>query len=242
MLRIAICDEDYIFIRKIEEYIGEIEEENLNMDFKVISFSSSVEFLEAINSGEIFDIIFIDIEMEKVTGIEIGKVIRTKFDTVLVYIANTFQYFVELFSIKPFGFLRKPLKFSDFKHIFFVIYKHIFDTNVFYEFTSKRLSLRIKFRDIIYFKSNRRQITIYTINGNYDFNGKLSDVYSVAKNFDFMMIHKSYVVNYNHIMKISYDYVVMNNGDKIDISERKKKEIRKLYMQICEKNHFKVMD
>lgn len=240
MIKIAICDDDYQFGKKIEEYIDRIRDNNEDIDLKVKLFLSGNDFLKSIHNNEKFDVIFMDIQIPDITGIELGKIIREMFETIIVYISVSDQYFVDIFNIKPFGFLRKPLKFSDFENIFFVIYRHIFDSNIFYEFKSKKSTLRIKFKDIIYFKSFRRKVIVCAIDGEHDFYGKLSDIYKIAKNFDFMLIHKSYMINYNHISKISYDYVIMSDGQKLDISERKKKDIRKLYMQISERNEFKI--
>lgn len=240
MIKIAICDDDYQFGKKIEEYIERISDNNEDIDLKVKLFSSGTDFLNSIHNNEKFDVIFMDIQMPDVNGIELGKIIRSMFETIIVYISVSDQYLVDIFNIKPFGFLRKPLRFSDFENIFFVIYRHIFDSNIFYEFKSKKSTLRIKFKDIIYFKSFRRRVIVYAVDGEHDFYGKLSDIYKIAKNFDFMFIHKSYMINYNHISKISYDYVIMCDGQKLDISERKKKDIRKLYMQISERNEFKI--
>lgn len=242
MLKMAICDNDQVFVRKLEEYIKEIKSDHRDIAMKFYVFSSSIEFLKCLNNMERFDVVFMDVQIKHVNGIEIGKRIREIFDTIIVYISSTDQYFVDIFNIKPFGFLTKPVKFSEFEHVFFVIYKHIFDPNTIYEFKSGKSSLRVKFKDIIYFKSFKRRVVVQTLSGEHEFYGKLSDVYKVAKNFDFMFIHKSYIINYEHIRLIRYEYVEMINGEILDISERKRKEIRKLYMQISERNDLKFRD
>ncbi len=239
MLKIAICDNDHEFVRKLEGYIKEIKNSNRDIEIKVNVFLSGIDFMKCLNNMEKFDIVFMDIQIKHISGIEIGKKIREMFDTIIVYISLSDRYFVEIFDIKPFGFLIKPIKFSEFEYVLFVIYKHIFDCNTFYEFKSGKSTLRVKFKDIIYFKSSKRRIIVSTVNGEYEFYGKLSEVYKMSRNFDFMFIHKSYIINYEHIRQIRYESVIMSNGVRLDISERKRKEIRQLYMQISERNDLK---
>ena len=130
------------------------------------------------------------------------------FDTIIVYISVSDQYFVDIFNIKPFGFLINPLKFSDFEHVFFVIYRHIFDSNNFYEFKSRKSNLRIKFKDIIYFKSFRRMVIVYAVDGQHEFYGKLSEIYKIVKNFDFTISARligSIDVNSRSLFPLKYE-------------------------------------
>lgn len=236
MIKIAICDDDYQFGNKVKEYIDLIKIENENFNLEVDVFTSGIDFVRRVNDNERFDIVFLDIKMPTINGVEVGRELRSIIDTVIVYISASIDYFIEIFNIKPFGFLKKPIKFSDFKNVFFVIYKHIFNLNNVYEFKSGKFIIKIKFKDIIYFKSYGRKIILHTKDEKYDFNGKICDVYETVKDFDFMFIHKSYLINYNHVCKMNYDYVVMDNDEKFDISSRRRKDIRRQYLEISDRN------
>ena len=48
---------------------------------------------------------------------------------------------------------------------------------------------------------------------------------------DFYRLHKSILVNSRYITKKAYNYVELINGRKLDISENRRKEIGKLYVQ-----------
>lgn len=235
MLNIAICDDDYSFVEVIKDYIQKIKE-ILNIKINVNIFLSGIELLDFIKENKIFDIIFIDICMPHMNGAMLGMKIKSMVDTIIVYMSVSSDYFVDIFEVKPLGFFIKPIKFCEFERIFLVIYNHIFNSNIFFEFKIDREILRIKFKDIIYFKNCGRQVILYSIKGIYKFYEKFKNVYELSKNYKFLFIHKSYIINYDYISRITYDYVEMINGEILTISQRRKKDIRQQYVWISERS------
>ncbi|MFA9423819.1 MAG: LytTR family transcriptional regulator DNA-binding domain-containing protein, partial [Sedimentibacter sp.] len=55
---------------------------------------------------------------------------------------------------------------------------------------------------------------------------KLSSVEEQLNNNDFMMIHKSYLINFNHVIEYTYDYVKMSNKKILTISQNNRKAVR----------------
>ena len=238
MIKIAICDDDISFGNTIKNYINNISN-ILNISICIKVFLSGIELLEHIENNENFDVIFIDICMPDMNGANVGIKIKSKQDTIIVYMSVSNQYFIDIFEVKPFGFFRKPIEYTEFERIFFVIYNHIFNLNTYFEFKSGRDNTRIKYKDIIYFKSLGRQISLCSVNGEFKFYDRLKNIYNMVSKYKFLYIHKSYVINYNHILRITYNYVEMSNGEVLNISERRKKDIRRLYVWMSEKNDFK---
>ncbi|MEF9922754.1 MAG: LytTR family DNA-binding domain-containing protein, partial [Anaerovoracaceae bacterium] len=73
-----------------------------------------------------------------------------------------------------------------------------------------------------------RTMRIVTTSGDDTFYGNMEDVSLEVSKYQFLQIHRSYLVNYNHIHQMRYTEVVMSNGDVIMISRSKRKEIRNL--------------
>lgn len=86
-------------------------------------------------------------------------------------------------------------------------------------------------QDILYFQSSKRKILIVTEKENLILYGKLNTIEESLKicKVSFLRVHQSYLVNYRHIEGQAYDFVVMDNGKRISISEDRRKMISEQY-------------
>lgn len=69
-------------------------------------------------------------------------------------------------------------------------------------------------------------------NEEYDYYDSLELIYENLKQYDFLLIHKSYLINYRFVKIMSYDHVVLVDGTQIPISQAKREQIRKEFMKI----------
>ena len=68
--------------------------------------------------GDRFDIIYLDIEMSGKNGIEAAKSIRRlDRDVLLIYVSSYETYFMQLFEVEPFRFIKKPIKETEFEEV-----------------------------------------------------------------------------------------------------------------------------
>ena len=79
---------------------------------------------------------------------------------------------------------------------------------------------------ILYFESSGRKVKVVLKNEVNEYYGKLSEVEEKIKNDDFFFIHKSYLINYNHVIEYSYEYVKMSNNEILGISQNNRKAVR----------------
>ena len=104
MINIAICDDDLITLHNTKDLI----EEYKIKEFNIKTYSSGEELLK---SKREFDIIFLDIDMGGINGIETAKRIRVYDKQVkIIYVTNYTDYTSMAFSVHAFGYLVKPLR------------------------------------------------------------------------------------------------------------------------------------
>ncbi len=77
-----------------------------------------------------------------------------------------------------------------------------------------------------------RKVIIVTFDKIDEFYGSLDDVYQQLKDFGFVSIHRSYLINYNNVKLFKYDSLTMLNGDELKISQSKRKYLRDLQIKL----------
>lgn len=237
MINIAVCDDDLVFASKVETILYDIAKQKL-IDIAVEVFSDGSELWKHISSGETFELLYLDIEMMKLNGIDLAKKVREN-DTnvIIIYISNYENYFIELFEVEPFRFIKKPVDEKIFIGYFNKAYERILQNEAYFEYKFNKIphkTHKILTKNIMYFESCGRLILIRNKNESGKFYGKLNAVEKQLQNgkIPFLRIHQSYLVNYRFVREISFAKVVLTNNTELQISEDRQKEIRAKYNEL----------
>ena len=236
MFRIAVCDDEQVICSQIENIILKYAAKN-NEKIEIQVFCSGEEFQRFLDSGDGFDLLFLDIELQLINGVEVGRRIREELDNQtmqIVYISGKDSYYKELFDVRPMHFLHKPLDEADIIKDLRLAMKLSNKLGGIFIFKKGHEAYRKPVKDILYFESNNREVKVVTIDGEEIFYGKLEDVYEQVAKYHFMYIHKSYIVNYFFVTKFRYEDVTMSNLEVLPISQARRKTIRELQMKFEE--------
>lgn len=232
MLHIAICDDEKIICRQLEDMLHGIGE-NIDQEIDIEVYYSGEELFNTLLKGYSYDLIFLDIELYQISGIEIGKKIREELNdelTQIVYISCKESYAMELFDVRPLNFLIKPFNKEKIELVIQRVIKLLYKENKFFEYKNNNVTFSVLIKDILYFESHGRKVNIKLNDETKSFYGKLSTVEEQINNQDFIMIHKSYLINLNHCIEYTYEYVKMSNQDVLTISQNNRKSVREKLM------------
>lgn len=231
MLSIAICDDDIRTTGKMEKLIQKIAKQNF-VDTDITVFWSGKSLADTVTKGECFDIIYLDIEMDNENGISAAKRIRIYDKNVLIiYVTNHENHMKESFEVRPFQFLVKPVNVKQMETCFKAAYEDINSGDFYFRYSYQRINHKVLIKDILCFESNKRKISIVTASETFEFYGKLNEIENNLKTckFSFLRVHQSFLVNYKHIKGQAYDFVIMDNGKQISISEDRRRMISEQY-------------
>lgn len=237
MFRIAICDDDQHVCNKLEAMVYEYTVMHAE-DIIIDVYYSAKNLAMRIKEDGPYDLIFLDIEMEELTGIEFGRILREdEHDemTKIVYISNRDNYAMDLFRIRPQDFLTKPLMQKD---IFYNIDKSIEiikGQRKYFMYSYKHKSMKVATNDILYFESNNRQLSIHTTEGVRPLYGKLDEIEKQLDGKYFWRIHKSHLIHIQHVKRLEYKRVIMDNGKELGISQTYRPLVKKLHRALMGK-------
>lgn len=234
MLRIAICDDVECVCSDIEKIVLSYCK-SIFLDTHIDIFYSGNKLLENLLSGNVYDLIMLDIEMDETNGVEVGYKIRNTINdyvTQILYISGNQEYAMQLFQNQPVGFIIKPVKLKDIAYYIDLIVNRLKDNNICFDFHIGKEYYRIQYKDILYFEAQQRKLKIVTLSQTYYTYEKLNNVMDDLNKHnlnkaDFILVHRSFLVNYAHIYKYSFEQVVMDNGDTITIGRNNRKNVKK---------------
>lgn len=231
-MRIAICDDDVLFLNKTMEFI-----QNWNhkpVDLVIQDFSDGDSLLN-VHKKDPFDLIFMDIVMPMLNGIETCKEIRMFDQNVkIVFLTTSKEYAIESYRVKAFNYLLKPIDGNE-------LYKVLDEFLVEYEKNSKMITikslyatLRIKLMDIEYVESDNKHVLIYCIDNRVI--KSTTPLYTIEKDllkeYYFFKSHRSYIINLYYVDSFTNKDIKMHNDMIIPISRNLKKEFEETYFSV----------
>ncbi len=229
IIKVAICDENKIDCLSISNSLKKVLEKEEFLC--VIETYKYGEILCKEHKKKVFDLIFINVELEGISGIETGRVIRDELKDEMVqiaYIAKNKTYAMELFEFHPINFLIKPFIEYQLERVIekFLLVTKRKQSKFIYKKGYEWIEVNIP--DILYFYSQGRKVYIMTNDGCDVFYGKLNHVYNEIHATCFLFIHKSFLINCKNVKKFDNKTILMKNDEILPISQSKRKEVKEI--------------
>lgn len=166
------------------------------------------------------DILFLDIELKRESGIELASEInRISPKTMIVFVSSFPFYVTDAFHVNATQFFVKPVQYELFQREFTRLlnrYEAMQDT-----FIRKIGHDEIEFRkaDIVYMESRKRILIVHTLDGkSFQYYGKISDEEQFFAGTSIIRCHRGFLVNLAHIVNVTRNGVTVKfSNDTTDI-------------------------
>ena len=235
----AVCDDDELVCETICNKVNKLLSE-CGIAVSVDKYVSPVALYRNIESGKTsYDALFLDIDMPKISGIELAKAIR-KFQRTpdIIFVSNREdRVFDSLLNVRPFGFVRKNNFTSDLVDTLRAYVVSKIDTNHYFivktDNNSVTRSLRVV--DIVYIESFKDHQFIYMQDGEkIDIRMTMDELEKELTKYDIVRTHKGYLVNLKYVQRIDAKGVTLPAG-VVGLSRTKVQEVKAQYLKYLRK-------
>ena len=227
MIRIAIVDDEKV----IREQIKKLVEKKQN-DCEIDTYGTGEDLLKA---DSVYDIIFLDIQMNGMNGIDTARALRQKADnTVLIFITGVKEYVFDAFDVAAFHYLIKPIEENKFWEVcdraVLAVTKKKQNPSGQIFIKTRSQSITLDQSNVLYIESRAKKVEIHTKTNIVEAYAAISELEKQLVG-SFYRCHRGYLVNMAFIAGYENDSITLNNGETIILSKDKYSEFVKVYMR-----------
>jgi len=237
-MKVVVCDDCVEYLQTIETLLEQYKESISDVDFAVEKYLDSTVLYNKILVGEQADIYILDMIMSDRSGLDIGSLIRqADGDGVIIYITSSDDYALEAYGVHAARYLLKPVSEETFFEAmnFARSYtgtrkEHLFPIK------TKEGTLSVSYSRIEYIENYSRTLNVCLDDGenirsifirkSFD-----EEIREIAGDRSFLQVHKSFLINMEHVKKLEQSEIVMESGKRIPVSKTRAADVRRAYLQ-----------
>ena len=225
-MRIYLCDDE----QKIrDEIIAVVAEVLPKADVKQFSGGSSL--LEQMNQ-ELCDILLLDIDMPKLSGMEVAaRLTELPKKPLLVFVTNHDELVYESFRYHPFGFVRKQFLGKELGKVLKDCVAELEQGRKHFNFRAEGKKVCLLLSEIFFFESEGNYLKVYTESGEYRFRSTITAVENSLEKDGFIRVHKGFLVNQCAIRLFGTEAVELTNGSSLPVGKTYAEEARQQFMR-----------
>lgn len=228
-LNIAICDDEVAEIEYLSSLVEQWSASTGNVAM-LKSFCSAESFLFEYEENKNYDILLLDIQMKEIDGIGLAKEVRKySKDTQIVFVTGYDKYISDGYDVAALHYLMKPVSFEKISEVLSRAAENLGKTSPAILINANGENVKLLLSDIYCIEAVGHTLKITCTDGDITVNQSLSSFKSNIGN-DFISTHRSFIVNLEHIKRISKTDVILDNGKSVPVSRRMYEDIYKAFV------------
>lgn len=227
MIRVIIVDDDELCISVIEDMISQLD------DFICIeTFQNALDAYNYLEANDV-DVVFLDVEMPKMGGIELLKSLKKS--PMVVMITSHEEFALESYEYNVTDFLKKPAEWSRFLKTIEKIRKEFLDLaaqllessdqeHVFIKTDSKLVQLNLS--QVLWVEALGNYIRVHTEEDKYTVLSTMKEIEAKLPAKDFIRVQRSFIIRVDKVKAIEDNYIIIKDKE-IHIGKSYKEDFNK---------------
>lgn len=218
-MKVAIVEDDKAEQGVLKDYFARYSEQK-GVEFDITVFDNALVFLDSISPR--FDLVFMDIEMPMINGMDAAKRLREVDDkTILIFVTHLGQYAVKGYEVNAFDYILKPIRYSSFSmRLDRIVAQTAKLTEKYIMLPIAYGLMRLALSDLFYVEVRLHKLYFHTARGIVETRGSLAEYEDVLRQHGFIRCNKCYIINVRHIKQIS-EHTVTVGQDSLQISRNR---------------------
>lgn len=216
-IKILVVDDNLQQLRRVVESIERYFKGIDDISYTVDNSRKSTDALDML-SRNTYDIVFLDVDIDELSGVDIAKRIRLRNDDVEIIFVTAYPDFsIKAYEVFALNYLLKPIDDVVFtrtmnKAVENIRNKAVVSKMKYIVVIMKTESYKLYYKDILYFEKNGKYVRIYLADGTIiEPRATLNEFEEKVENKHFLRCHRGYLVNKMKIEKYSYDELRLRN-------------------------------
>ena len=234
MIQIGLCDDDLAILSQLQVLLGRYQVER-NAEITSAAFQSPLELLAEIEKGMRFDILLLDVIMPGENGIDAAREIRRYDNNVkIIFLTSSSEFAVESYTVGAYFYQLKPIWEENFFRLMdAVIAECEKSSGMSLILRCKNGITRVELDKLEYCEVLGRALWLHLTDGTVlESSGGMEHLCDQLANCDnFLRIHRSYLVNLDHIKSIVPKTITMDSLAELPVPRGKYAELKDLYLE-----------
>lgn len=228
-MQIVICDDEPVLRGHIRRLLTQDSFEQ-EYDLTVSEYDSGEALLSAIQQGLTVDVLFLDIMMAGMDGMETARRLRQMGSgCLIVFLTSISAYMQEGYEVKAFRYLMKDQMDTHLKRVMEACRQEL-SAPAWFTFTCEHENRSLPLSDILYLESDKRLIYLHTLSDTYRFYEKLEHLEAQLAGKGFLRCHRSFLVREACVAGWKGQKLWLKNGTELPVSRTYEKEVNRRLM------------
>ena len=236
VIRVLICDDDIAFAEVLRGRIRQVLQQR-DKKAQIQVYAAAEEIPE--NTLERYDIAFLDIDFagKNYTGIDIARRLRQKRqDAVILFVTNFPEYAPEGYEVQAFRYLLKSAVKEKLENYLSQALEKLENAGKMLTLNVYGSTVQVPIKDVLYIEAKLHEAELYLVDPagdsvrTYRFYASIGNLEEELEEEGFLRIHKSYLANIRHILKLQCREAELTGGIKLRVSERTYAQLKQKYL------------